>query len=78
LMTPLLFGAVLNAISSSIITTALASIGRDFAVGPKSTGVLLLGGVLIMLAGWRITFLIKLPHRVAAAPVVRVHPGRAL
>ena len=39
-MTPLLLGASLNPINSSIIATALVAIGRDFGVGPAVTASL--------------------------------------
>jgi MFS family permease len=39
-MAPLLLGSMLNPINSSIIATALVSIGRDFGVGPGVTASL--------------------------------------
>ncbi len=41
LMTPLLLGAVLNPLNSTMIATGLVAIGRDFGAGPSGTGWLL-------------------------------------
>ncbi|WP_436845016.1 MFS transporter [Streptomyces roseoverticillatus] len=40
-MTPLLLGAVLNPLNSTMIATGLVAIGRDFGTGPSGTGWLL-------------------------------------
>ncbi|MEH6377434.1 MFS transporter [Streptomyces sp. KLMMK] len=41
LMTPLLLGAVLNPLNSTMIATGLVAVGRDFGTGPSGTGWLL-------------------------------------
>ncbi|WP_058042470.1 MFS transporter [Streptomyces roseifaciens] len=41
LMTPLLLGAVLNPLNSTMIATGLVAIGRDFGTGPSGTAWLL-------------------------------------
>ncbi|MFD7923509.1 MFS transporter [Streptomyces sp. NPDC059740] len=87
LMTPLLLGSVLNPINTTMISTGLVAIGRDFGVGPAGTSWLVAvlylacavaqpaAGRIADLFGPRRAFLCGLVLVVAAGLVGALAPG---